>query len=175
MIATNPSQARDPAKYQQTLDAIKEGVAIIAHGVLWNMDDRITCVPDLLVRSDVLEELLSPHLALPSKRERESHYRVVDIKLVTLHLLKDGTASLEHLPYLVQNWIANQALGKMQGYTPEASYLLDRDLFRTPARVNHDPELGRHAAEAAAWIRRLRKERPGNPFPSPAFPSSGPI
>lgn len=171
MITTNPGQARDPAKYQQTLDAIDEGVAIIAHGVLRNVEDRITCVPDLLVRSDVLEQL-SPHLAIPG---RKSHYVVVDIKIATLHLLKDGSASLEHLPYMVQNWIYNETLGKMQGYTPEASYLLGRDLFRAPARVNHDPELGRHAAEAAAWVRRLKQEGASwHPLASPTVPELRP-
>jgi hypothetical protein len=101
---------------------------------------------------------------------------VVDIKFVTLHVLKDGTASLEHLPYMVQNWIYNQALGKTQGYTPPASYLVGRDLFRTPARVNQaDPQLGRLAAEAAAWIRRLRKEGASwHPLPFPTVPELRP-
>src|SRR6266852_4530888 len=87
------------------------------------------------------------------------HYRAIEIKFVTLHILKDGTASVEHLPYMVQNWIYNEALGKTQGYTPPVSYLAGRDLFRAPARVSHtDPRLERLAAEAAGWIRRLRKE-----------------
>src|SRR5438094_7792899 len=57
MIATNPSQAQDPAKAQQTLAAMKEGVPIIAHAVLWNEDDRLRGTVDLLVRADVLAEL----------------------------------------------------------------------------------------------------------------------
>src|SRR5256886_7802729 len=129
MIATNPSQAQDPAKAEQTLAAMKEGVPIIAHAVLWNEDDRLRGTVDLLVRSDVLVQLLSvPHPTLPRERGRENtegpergrendefavpapglgkvahHYRAVDIKFVTVHVLKDGTASLEHLPYMVEN------------------------------------------------------------------------
>src|SRR5256714_12870330 len=153
MIATNPSQAQDPAKAEQTLAAMKEGVPIIAHAVLWNQDDRLRGTVDLLVRSDVLPALLSPAPTptLPRERGRENdefavpapglgnvayHYRAIDIKFATVHVLKDGTASLEHLPYIVENWIYNQALGKVQGYTPPASYLVGRDLFRVPARVN---------------------------------------
>jgi hypothetical protein len=84
---------------------------------------------------------------------------VVDIKFATLDLLKEGTASRKYLPHMVQNQIYNDALGEMQGHTPEASYLLGRDLLPALARVRHDdPELGRLAAEAAAWVRRLRKE-----------------
>ena len=175
MIATNPSQAQDPAKAEQTLAAMKEGVPIIAHAVLWNEDDRLWGTVDLLVRSDVLVQLLSvPHPTLPRERGRENdefavpapglgkvayHYRAIDIKFATVHVLKDGTASLEHLPYMVENWIYNQALGKVQGHTPPESYLLGRDLFRAPARIRQeDPQLAQHAAEATAWVRRLRKE-----------------
>src|SRR5207237_2915626 len=104
------------------------------------------------------------------------HYRAIDIKFVALDLLKDGTASLKHLPHMVQNWIYNEALGETQGYTPPASYLLGRDLFRAPARVSHaDPQLGRYAAEAAAWIRRLATDgRSWHPLPWPSVPELRP-
>jgi len=186
MITTNPSQAQDPAKAEQTLAAMKEGVPIIAHAVLWNREDRIRGMVSLLVRSDILAGL-SPTafagepegaaaVAAPGLGNVAYHYRAIDIKFVTVHVLKDGTASLEHLPYMVQNWIYNEALGKTQGYTPPASYLVGRDLFRKPARVNHaDPDSGRLAAEAAAWIRRLRKERASwNPVPVPSVPELRP-
>jgi len=200
MITTNPSQAQDPVKAEQTLAAMKEGVPIIAHAVLWNQDDRTRGVVTLLVRSDVLEQLFTPHPDPPPQGGREVmspfagepagapaipapglgnvayHYRAIDIKFMTVHVLKDGTASLEHLPYMAENWIYNQALGRTQGYTPPASYLVGRDLFRAPARVNHaDSSLGRLAAEAAAWIRRLRKEgKSWHPLPSPSVPELRP-
>jgi hypothetical protein len=186
IIATNPSQARDPVKAEQTLAAMKEGVAIIAHAVLWNRDDRTISVVELLVRSDVLARLSPTAFAdepagaaavpAPALGGVPYHYRAIAIKFVTLQLLKDGTASLEHLPYLVQNWIYSEALGKTQGYTPPASYLVGRDLFRAPARVNHaDPQLGRHAAEAAAWIRRLKKEGASwHPLPVASVPELRP-
>src|SRR2546421_8728 len=69
MITTNPSQARDPMKAAQTLAAMKEGVPIIAHGVLWNRDDRMGGVVDLLIRSDVLEGLFAPPYPPPGWRE----------------------------------------------------------------------------------------------------------
>lgn len=186
MITTNPSQAQDPAKVEETLAAMKEGVPIVANAVLWNREDRIRGVVSLLVRSDILAGL-SPTafagepegaaaVAAPGLGNVAYHYRAIDIKFVTMHVLKDGTASLEHLPYMVQNWIGNEALGKTQGYTPPASYLVGRDLFRTPARVNHaDLQLGRLATEAAAWIRRLRKEGASwSPLPVPSVPGLRP-
>jgi hypothetical protein len=169
VITTNPNQARDPARADQTLAAMKAGVPIIAHAVLWNADDRTGGVVDLLARSDVLpglsptmfvgEAARAASVGAPALGGAPYHYRAIAIKFLTLHLLKDGTASAEHLPYMVQNWIYNEALGKTQGYTPPVSYLVGRDLFRAPARVSHgDPILARYAAEAAAWIRRLREE-----------------
>jgi len=179
-IATSPSQVRDPAKMRQTLAAMKHGVAIIAGAVLWNPDDRMAGLCDLLVRSDVVAGLIpaafagespdAPTVSAPALGAVTYHYRVSDLKFLTLHLLKDGSASAEHLPHMVQNWIYNQALAKMQGYTPPASYLVGRDLFRAAARVNHaDSELGRHATEAADWIRRLRREGTSwHPLPVPS-------
>jgi hypothetical protein len=162
---------------EQTLAAINEGVAIIAHAVLWDEQARMTAVPDLLVRSDVLEQLLGgPHPTLPQRGRDMTHYVVVDIRFATLDLLKDGTASRKHLAYMAQNHAYNEALGEAQGYTPDASYLLGRDLFRAPARVNHlDPELRHLVAEGAAWIRRLKKEGASwHPVPFPTVPELRP-
>ena len=185
-IATNPKQARDLAKAQQTVAAMKEGVPIIANAILWNMDDRMAGMVDLLVRSDVLTQLSpaafagepppAPAVSAPALGAVAHHYRAIDIKFMTLHLLQDGAASLEHLPHMVQNWIYNEALGKIQGYTPPASYLVGRDLFRAPARLSHSiPQLGRTAAEAAAWIGRLKKEGASwHPLPMPSVPELRP-
>src|ERR1700694_1269347 len=65
IITTNPSQAQDPTKAAETLAAMKEGVPIIAQAVLWNKEDRMGGVVDLLVRSDVLERLFSPSAPTP--------------------------------------------------------------------------------------------------------------
>jgi len=105
-IATNPNQTRDPAKQRQTVAAMKEGVPIIAHAVLWNRDDRTAGTVDLLVRSDVLVRLSptafagepsgAPAVSAPALGGAPYHYRATDIHFTRLQLLKDGTASLEH-------------------------------------------------------------------------------
>src|SRR5438128_1798844 len=87
-IATSPSQVRDPAKMQQTLAAMKKGVAIIVGAVLWNLDDRMAGMPDLLVRSDVVSRLIpaafadepadAPTVSAPALGAAAYHYRVVD-------------------------------------------------------------------------------------------------
>jgi hypothetical protein len=143
---------------------------------------------DLLIRSDVLAKLCpaafsgepegAASVAAPGicTRDAPYHYRAVDIKFTTLELTQDGEASRKHLLYMVQNRIYNEALGKTQGYTPPASYLLGRDLFTALARVTHDnPELRRLALEGAAWIRRVSAEGASwRPIPSPTVPELRP-
>lgn len=169
VVATNPSQARLLAKVEETIAAMRTGVPIIAQPVLWDHDKLIHCVPDFLVRSDVLARMCPAAFAhddpsagsipAPLLGGAPYHYRVVDAKFTTLQLEQDGEVSRVHLAYKVQNSVYNDALGKTQGYTPSASYLLGRDLFRALGRVSHsDPELARLACEAAAWLRRVHEE-----------------
>src|SRR4030081_83650 len=57
-ITTSPSQARDPAKFEQTLAAMKLGIPIIVAPVLWSRANRTASVPDLIVRSDRIAHLI---------------------------------------------------------------------------------------------------------------------
>jgi hypothetical protein len=187
-IGHGPSDARVFVRWQETTAAMKEGVAIIAQGVLWNPDDCTEGMVDLLIRSDILfilcpaafegepegtESAPAPGICT---RNQPYHYRVIDIKFTTLDLIQGGVTSRKHLPYMVQNRIYNEALGKTQGYTPPASYLLGRDLFKALARVSHDdPELKRLAYEGIAWIRRVLEQGAlWQPLPSPSVPELRP-
>jgi hypothetical protein len=108
-------------------------------------------------------------------RDAPYHYRAVDIKFTTLERTQTGEASRKHVAYMVQNWIYNQALGQMQGYTPPTSYLLGRDL-KSLARVSQDNEELRRLADAgAAWIRRVHEEGASwQVLPSPSIPELRP-
>lgn len=179
-IATSPTHARMPAKAEETLSAMREGAPIIAQAVLWDPDERMDGIVDLLIRSDVLARLCTEAfasepagataIAAPALGSAAWHYRAVDIKFTNINRRHDGEVSDRQLAHKVQVWIYNEALGKAQGYTPPASYLLGRDLFQALGRVSHaDRQLGRLAAEGANWIRRLQKDgsswRP-TPFPT---------
>jgi len=185
-IGRAASDARVSAFLQETLAAMNAGERIIAQAILWNPEDRMEGMPDMLIRSDFLFKLcpaafageppvaeLVPAPGLPSATY---HYRVVDIKFTTLHLTQGGEASRQHVAYMVQNWIYNQALGKMQGYIPPASYLLGRDLFKAVARVSHDdPELRSLALDGADWMRRVQAEGASwRPLPFPTVPELRP-
>jgi hypothetical protein len=174
--------AQDLAKAEATFEAMCAGVEIISQGVVRNPQNRTYGSVDLLVRSDLLNELVPDTLTpmeaginAPALGRQPWHYVVIDIKFSTLHLLKDGHAASGHLPFMAQVWTYNEALGRIQGYLPPASYLLGRcwesssergtGCFEHLARVDHDhvvstagASLADTVSEAVAWIRWMRRE-----------------
>src|SRR5439155_1437843 len=180
-IAERPDQARSLAAAEATLDAMAAGAPVIAAAVLRDPQARTYGVADLLLRSDVLGELCPEALAgdqleLPiSAFAHGRHYRVIDLKFSTLALLKDGGLGAKDLDDMAQAWIYNQALGRIQRYTPPAAYVAGRGWRQGPdrgdrcwerlARVgrdafvrSRDQDLGDIVADGLAWIRRVRTE-----------------
>ena len=118
------------------------------------------------------------------------HYRVIDIKFSTLDLDVDRAAKASGaLAYMAQVWVYNEALGRLQGYRPPASYLLGRawksgrargtSCFERLARVDHDgigdqrtnKSLAEMTEEAIDWLRRLRVEGDAwQVLPEPSVP-----
>lgn len=149
-IGGNGEASRSLSKYQDTINAMNRGVPIIYSGVLRNPNNKTYGVPDLMVRSDWLgdivrttyleeheEEISAPNLTdifdNPDRpggaRPPRYHYVIVDIKFTTLNLRADGIHLLNagSIPaYKGQMWIYTQALGYMQGYTPRYAYILGR-------------------------------------------------
>jgi hypothetical protein len=99
----------------------------------------------------------------------------VDIKFTTLELLKDGQAATDHVKYMVEVWLYNEALGRLQGFTPPCAYLLGRrwksgkqrgtSALERLARVERDrtfetwgTTLRDTALAACAWVRRLHSK-----------------
>ncbi len=174
-----PSQSLDACR--MTFDAMVRREPVIAQGVLWNPANRTYGAADLLVRSDVLRSLFPDAItreqsAIGAPRIGLSvcHYRVIDIKFTTLKLDRRWNASLEHLDYMAQTFVYNEALGRIQGYLPEASYLLGRswtgpkgasgsNCFDRLAPVRHDHcgsrgPLADLVEDAVAWVRRVRTD-----------------
>jgi hypothetical protein len=173
------------AKFEETCKALSRGVPIIYSGVLHDPDTKIYGVPDLMVRSDWLGQLVS-HDPLDFTASRHPapnltgpyHYRIVDIKFATLHLRADGTHLLnqESIPaYKAQLWVYNQILAKIQGYDPGVAYLLGRRwkystkgvdyrgnncfdrLGVVDFRMGHvDFDYVKQAQEAVKWLRDVR-------------------
>ena len=180
------SQARSREKYEETVQAMKDGIPILYQAVLHDEKHKTYGLPDLLIRSDYINKLfknrvLSDHeitVGAPKLGTDSWHYRVIDIKLCTLHFRADGihlTKQGSQSAYKAQIWIYNQAIGYIQGYTPNAAYLLGRrqkfqscgvkyescDPFDRLGIVDFegiDAEYPQKAKEAVQWIRRVRTE-----------------
>jgi len=184
-IAAGVEEIRDLAKAVETFEAMQAGVPIIHQGVLRDPEHRVYGAPDLLVRSDLLREILpgcvdDDDLALPAPGlDRPWHYRIIDVKCTTLHLLADG--NLGNLgscaAYKIQLFLYARVLERIQG-VGSASYLLGRAWERPvkgkktrgsnalqclgPFPVDGKLSKGREPAEAAeqacAWLRAVRRE-----------------
>lgn len=167
----------------KTYYAMVEGVDIIYRGVLFNPENGTYGVPDLLIRSDVLKDLFPNSISeaissipAPDLGTELWHYCVTDIKFTTLELRVDGTLSDRgSVPaFKAQMHIYNEALGRLQGYLPERSYLLGRSCKAAKGKgsircderlgvINHNNTeisgiaLSDLVNNAIDWIRRLKK------------------
>lgn len=179
-IRREKGDTRDRLKAEETWAAMSSGVEVIAQGVLWNPESKTYGAPDLLVRSDILRRLFPSDIDEGAASHRAPdlpnlHYRVIDVKFTTLDLLRDGHAGGDHLKYMVQVWLYNEALGRMQGYTPPSSFILGRrwkdskgrgvSALDRIARIDHDrplkglgTDLRAYALAACDWVRKVRRE-----------------
>jgi hypothetical protein len=199
VVGEGSASTRTRAAVDATWVAMNDGVEIIGQGVLWNAQTQTFGAPDLLVRSDVLqgmfpEDLDAADVAAPARdlALERNHYCVVDVKFTTLHLLKNGHAASNHLKYMAQVWLYNEALGRIQGYTPQCAYLLGRrwqtskergeSAVERLARVDSDlfvksanMDLGSYSIQACDWVRRVRREGSNwEVLPEPTIPELRP-
>ncbi len=189
----NQHQCRAPEKFIETQNAIIKGIPIIYSGVLYNGTNRTYGMPDLLIRSDWLTKIFldtdldddfihdpAPLLQSgsdPRGSHEEWHYRVVEIKYNTLPLRADGTHLLNSgstPAHKSQLWVYNQALGEMQGYVPNTTYIFGRkwkyktkgihysgdDCFDKLGKINYstiDEQYIQKTEDAIEWMRDLKK------------------
>ncbi len=148
-IAEGSRDALDPLMLDRTLEAMRDQVEILYQPVVWDSARQCHGMPDLLVRSDVLNRLTEQPvlseaeipLSPPGERVSESanwgegapHYRVVDIKFTGLDLTAKGLVGNDGADRRrkAQLLVYNRALGEMQGFEPPHAYLLGRGWKQT--------------------------------------------
>ncbi len=138
---------KSKVKVQETIDAMDKGVPIIYSGLLHNEYNKTYGIPDLIVRSDWINDLVSVapltdrEETIPAKKLKNYvkssrsgmsppyHYRIIDIKFSTINLRSDSVHILNSgsFPaYKSQLCIYNDALSRVQGYNPRKAYILGR-------------------------------------------------
>ena len=124
-----------------------EGKPIIAQAVLYNYNNYTFGCADLIIRSDWINKLFeksqitNDEINIPSPLlKRKYHYRVIDIKWSMLNLCADGIHIRNSdlmMAYKGQLAIYNCALGYIQGYIPNKSYILGKTWKFTQKKINH--------------------------------------
>ena len=127
------SDVYNTLQVQKTIKYMKQGIPIIHSASLSNKKNKTYGIADLLVRSDILNQLIDNPVPIGDgkayKLNIDYHYVVIDIKYQTLKLKSDGVHLLNNnsiRAYKAQTWIYNQAVGLIQGYTSPYTYILGR-------------------------------------------------
>ena len=139
---TTSNMSHSYEKYQETIQAMKDGNDIIYQGVLHDYKNHIFGSPDLLVRSDKFNDIFN--YIVPNVKSKKLgikfHYVVVDIKHSTLNFNTNQEYLLNNnsIPaYKGQILIYNRILGLIQGYTPECGYILGKKMVYTKKNTTH--------------------------------------
>ena len=186
-IARSRDDARRLDRARETFAAMQRGAPVIQRAVLRDAEHRNYGSPDFLIRSDVLRDLfpqdiseVEANAAAPDLESDSWHYRVVNVKYMTLELNAAGTelGNSGNAAHKAELYVLNRMLGRLQGFLPPASYVLGRGWRRTQSgqtyvgdhaleRLGPVPQTGAIArgipiadavAAALAWLRRVRTE-----------------
>jgi hypothetical protein len=124
----------DNKNVKKTRQYMAEGHPIIHSAPLSNSYNRTRGVADLLVRSDWVNRIFeTPYIDTKKNQGCDFsdswYYVVIDIKYSTLPLTSDGihlqnTQSIKYAKSQV--YVYNEALGRLQGFTPEKAFILGR-------------------------------------------------
>ena len=174
-----PIQKKYNHQIEETISLMEKGTNIIYQGLVYNHANKTFGYPDLIVRSDYLNNLVNGKVITSEKSKKgckfskDWHYRIIDIKFTTLKLKVNESNLLNQgsiLPYKAQTYIYNEALGYMQYFVPGKAYLLGRgwsssnndvrDPFDKLAQIDffgEDQEIKEDVGAAIEWIKDVRK------------------
>jgi len=182
-------------RMKDTLNLMKSGTPFIAQGMIFDSISKTYGIPDLIVRSDYLNQLTeNPVISIKQQGSNFNigwHYRIVDIKFSTLKLKANFTTLLNvgsQKAYKAQMYVYNNCLAHIQGFNPGKSYLLGRGWEATKKGTlycsgspfsklgvvdfkDDDIDVCDDAIQAITWWRRLSSNGESwNIFPEPSVP-----
>jgi hypothetical protein len=189
-------QARSVEKFERTKELMRQGVEFIYQGVLHDYENNIYGCPDLLVRSDRINDIFKTNIltkeeeSIPSQNlNTPFHYLVIDIKHSTLYLTSDGIhlRNCNSIPcYKGQILMYNKALGSIQGFQNKYGFVLGKkwictknnittdsnDFMNKLGIINYekfDNKYNDLVDQAITWIKKLRNN--GHKWKLLPFPS----
>lgn len=161
------------AKYNQTLNLMKQSKPIIAQAVMINDSNQTYGIADLLIRADCLGDIFQ-NLNLDDINPLDKTYRVIDCKWTTLPLCVDNkTIRNEGLfpAYKAQLAVYTACLEQMQNYTPNQAFVMCKAWKTSKYRGysafdklgiidygSKDRSILAKTRDAIRWIRRLESD-----------------
>ena len=177
---TLPSDYKFYNNYLKTLEYMDYGVPIIFQGVVFDIDNRIFGIPDIIIRSDYINKILNypcidkiEDMNEGCKYSNRWHYLIIDIKYSNIVFRKDNK-TINNVGmfsyYKSQVIIYNKCLGRMQDFLPKNSYILGRKWRRNNKKGNNsfdylgkvdifdkDKDILDKTEKALVWLRDLQK------------------
>src|SRR5205085_8043947 len=167
-----------------TINAMIQGYGIIYQGKLIDEEEHIRGIPDIIIRSDLINKLTTTEYlteedaSVPCFFSNKFHYRILDIKFTTLCLRSSGINLLNSgsVPaFKAQVYLYTKMLGKIQKYQPNHGYILGRrwkfsskanimkghSCFERLGDINFegfDKPIINQANKAVEWLKLLHKE-----------------
>jgi len=165
-------------KYRETISLMNNGIPIIFHGVLFDLESKLFGIPDIIIRSDYINKILNypcidkiEDMNQGCNFSNRWHYLIIDIKYSNL-VFKKGNNTLNNVGmfsyYKSQVMIYNKCLSYTQSYKPKNAYILGRKWLKEGKKGNNsfdylgqvdilgkDRELYIKTEMAIGWLRNL--------------------
>jgi len=116
----------------ETVDAMKNGIPIILQGCLISPSEKLKGTPDIIIRSDYIASIITNPPVItnnPCVFSKDYHYRIIDIKFMTLKLSVDKNYLLQTSKttlYKTQLFTYNLLLSEVQNFNAGVAYILGR-------------------------------------------------
>jgi predicted RecB family nuclease len=135
------SNISDITKFRSTIDYMAKGMPIIYQPILYDFDRCIYCCPDLIIRSDYINNIIKTHVDNGSCYFSNTwYYIVIDIKnkklKLNVNLKTIRNDSIMMKMNKGQIYICNEILGKIQDYTPSNGYILGNGWQVNSTKIN---------------------------------------
>lgn len=194
-IIGQSSDARSIDNYNRTLECMNNGTELIYQGVLHDYINNMYGCPDILIRSDRINEIFHENITtgniMSPNLNQPFHYIPIDIKHSTLDMASDNKFLKNNTnirPYKSQILMYCRMLGSITGYQPTCGYILGKKMIFTQNNkkvikydymerlatidyMGHDNMYNNIVDNAITWIKNMRQQ--GNKwsiYPQPSVP-----